>query len=227
VRRAMELWQEAEAEIAEGENRAEYLRGLFQAVDGKAVPIFTDSPRDWAARLKAYPGDERDVERALWSKAFPAELVEKRLFKDKSLTKAQRHRFLLGLARACIRFGMEGPRIATKGRPEYLGGQLIPEQEGFPIHPENLQIAEKSQPHGGKRLIPSREVEFVRQVEALLSEPSLYAHLVRWAVEVRQRVWLMPKSAIFLRVCGRSLKDRTRNNAFSSSGSLASKVARR
>ena len=45
VRRALELWQEAEVGIAECENRAEYLRGLFQSVDGKNIPIFTDPPK--------------------------------------------------------------------------------------------------------------------------------------------------------------------------------------
>jgi hypothetical protein len=108
VRRAMELWQEAEVEIAECENRAG-IRSLFQSANGRDIPIFTDSPKDWVERLKAYPGDQRDVERALWDKTFPAETVERRLFKDKTLTKTQRHRFLLGLARACIRFNLEGP----------------------------------------------------------------------------------------------------------------------
>ena len=143
------------------------------------------------------------MDRALWNKAFPAELVEKRLFKDKTLTKTQRRKLLLALARACIRFDMEGPPIAYRGRPKYLGaGGLIPEEEGFPIHPQNLEIAEKNRHAGGKRLIPEAEVKFVRQVEALLSEPNLDAHLVRWAVEVRQRQLAEAKK----RVIPRSLR---------------------
>jgi hypothetical protein len=188
VRRAMELWQEAEVQIGESENRAEYIRGLFQSADGRNIPIFTDSPKDWTARLKAYPGDERDVERALWDKTFSTESVAKRLFKDKTLTRANRHKLLLGLAKLCIRYDMEGPWVVGKGRLKYLGGgALIPDQEGFPIHPQNLEITENSPRERGTRQIPAVEVEFVRQVEALLSNSTLYAHLVRWAVEVRQR----------------------------------------
>jgi hypothetical protein len=209
VRRAMEFWKEAEVEIAESENRAEYIRSLFQSATGRDIPIFTDSPKDWAERLKAYPGDQSDVERALWNKTFPAETVARRLFKDKSLSTTQRHRFLLGLARACIRFNLEGPLVASRGRLEYLGGGLIPDQEGFPIHPHNLEIAENSQCQGGKRQIPGREVNFVKEVEALLSQPSLYAYLVRWAVEVRQRALQEAKK----RVLPASLRARNERRA--------------
>ena len=61
VHRAMALWSEAEQEIAEHENRAEYLRSLFRTKDGKEIPIFTDTPEDWRARLAGYPGDAGGV----------------------------------------------------------------------------------------------------------------------------------------------------------------------
>jgi hypothetical protein len=109
VKRAWALWSEAEVEIAEHEKRVEYLRNLFWTHNGQGIPIFTDTPDDWHARLKGYPGDERDVDRALWSQEFPAEVVEKQLFKDKNLTRSSRHALFLGLAKACILFNMEGP----------------------------------------------------------------------------------------------------------------------
>src|SRR5215471_15724195 len=142
VRRALELWCEAETGIAEHENRREFLHGLFRARNGGEIPIFADSPADWRARLKAYPGDERDVERAMWDQIFPAEAVAKQLFRDRTLSKELRRKLLVGLVRQCIRFDMEGPLVPYKGRLEYLdGGEFIEPEVGFPIHPKNLERA--------------------------------------------------------------------------------------
>jgi hypothetical protein len=85
--------------------------------------------------------------------------------------------------------------------------RLIPDQEGFPIHPQNLEITENSPRERGTRQIPAVEVEFVRQVEALLSNSTLYAHLVRWAVEVRQRGLREAKKRVIPSLRGRREDD--------------------
>ena len=204
VRRAMALWREAEQEIAEHENRAEYLRSLFRTRDGKEVPIFTDSPEDWRARLAGYPGDVGDLDKALWDQEFPAELVEKQLFKDKTFKRETRRKLFLGLARAAILFDMEGPPIAYAKRLDYLeDGDFVAPKDGFPIHPKNLERAEQNYRGGGKMLIPEKEVRFVEQTQAMLSAPKLYAHLARWVVEVRQRQLAQARS----RVIPASLKE--------------------
>jgi hypothetical protein len=188
VKRAMALWSEAEAEIAENDNRIEYLRNLFWTPNGKDIPIFTDTPKDWQARLKAYPGDERDVKNVLWEKEVPAEVVEKQLFRDKKLSRDTRHTFFLALAKLCIIHDMEGPPVPYAGQLNYLeAGEFIAPQPGFPIHPKNLERAEKNYKGVGKMLIPATEVRFVEKIQAMLSKPKLYAYLVRWAVEVRQK----------------------------------------
>lgn len=197
VRRALELWSEAEVSISEFENRAQFLRGLFHAHNGKNIPIFTDSPRDWLARLKSYPGDERDVNKAMWDQTFPTEFVEKQLFKDKTLSKDSRRRLFVGLGRASIRFDMEGPLVANAGRLNYLGdSEFVAPQSGFPIHPKNLELAEKNYRGVGEMLVPAKEMRFVKEVEAMLSQPQLNAHLARWAVEVRQKQLAESKSRI-------------------------------
>jgi hypothetical protein len=188
VRRAMELWGEAELTVAESENRAEYLRSLFQTPGGKEIAIFADSPEDWNARLKSYPGDQRDVERAMWDRTFPAGVVAKYLFRDRTLSNEARRKLLIGLARASIRLDMEGPLVPHKGRLNYLeGGGFVAPEEGFPIHPKNLELARAKHRGAGEMLIPGREAKFVKEVEGLLSQPNLYAYLVRWAVDVRHR----------------------------------------
>ena len=197
VRRAMALWGEAEMEIAEHDKRMEYLRSLFGRLGEKYIPIFADTPKDWQARLKAYPGDERDVDRALWSHEFPAELVEKQLFKDKTLKRETRRTLFLGLVRAAILFDMEGPPIPYTKRLDYLeGGEFVAPQEGFPIHPKNLERAEQNHKGFGKMLIPGNEVRFVDQTKARLAAPKLSAHLVRWVVEVRQRQLAQARSRV-------------------------------
>ena len=188
VKRAMELWSESETGLAESENWRAYLHGLFHAPGGGEIPIFADSPEDWQARLKAYPGDERDIERAMWDQTFPAEVVAKQLFRDRTFSKENRRKFLIGLARQCIRFDMEGPLVACKGKLDYLqGGPFIAPEEGFPIHPKNLERMRSEGHRWGRGWVPGREVWFVKEVEGLLSQPKLYGHLVRWAVEVRQK----------------------------------------
>jgi hypothetical protein len=67
------------------------------------------------------------------------------------------------------------------------GGPFIAPEDGFPIHPKNLQRARSEGPRWGPGWIPGREVWFVKEVEVLLSQPVLCGQLVRWAVEVRQR----------------------------------------
>ena len=44
-----------------------------------------------------------------------------------------RRKFLVGLGRQCIRFDMEGPLVAHKGRLEYLeeGGEFIAPETGL------------------------------------------------------------------------------------------------
>jgi hypothetical protein len=214
VRRARELWIEAETEVAECENRAEFLRGLFHARDGGDIPIFTDPPEEWRARLKEYPGDERDVERAMWEQTFPGEMVEKQLFRDRTLTRGLRHRLVLGLARQCIQFDMEGPLVPYKGRVGYLedGGFIAPEA-GFPIHPKNLERAKSNYRGEGEVLIPAMEVRFVKQVEALLSAPKLYAHLVRWAVEVRHKHLAESKTRVIPESLRRRWHERDRDES--------------
>src|SRR5688572_6311017 len=87
VGRAMALWREAETELAEHENRAEYLRCLFGDGDSKESPLLTDTQEEWAARIKGYPGEESEVIKALWDKQYATEQVAKWLFKDKTLTR--------------------------------------------------------------------------------------------------------------------------------------------
>lgn len=199
VRRAWELWTAAEAELAEHDNRIEFLRSLFWTHNGRDIPIFTDSPAEWCERLKAYPGDQRDVEKALWNKEFPTEEVQKQLFKDKKLGRDTRRTFLVGLVKACIRFDMEGPLAASNRRLEYLGsklGEFIGPREGFPIHPKNLELAEANYKGIGKMEIPKQKVRFVEEAEAMLSKPKQTAVLVRWAVEVRQKQLALARSRV-------------------------------
>lgn len=193
VRRAMEFWREAELEIAEHENRAEYLRNLSGAGDG--APLFDDTPEEWAARLKGYPGDEADVTQALWDKTFPTDKVEKLLFRDRALARDTRHKMLLGLIRVSILHDMPGPRIANTRTIDYLEeGGFLPPQAGFPIHPKNVERAREHNRKHGPQEIPANEVWFVKQVEAVLSKPVLNAHQVRWAVEMRQKQLALAKS---------------------------------
>jgi len=194
VRRAMDLWHEAEEEIKEHGNRVDFLRRLFWTPNGKEIPIFTDTPKNWQARLKAYPGEERDVERAMWNQEFPAERVEKKLFPDKNIAVETKHLFTLALARVCINHDLEGPLVSGQGRLEYIeseNGVFIDPIAGFPIHPKNRARAENHHRticRGyGEMLIPRKEVDFVNNIQALLSKPKLNANLVRWAVEVRQK----------------------------------------
>lgn len=210
IRKALELWREAEAEIHEREDRTEYLHNLFRTPNGKDIPIFSDIPEIWLNRLKAYPGDQREVERAMWDQKFPVEEVQKQLYRDKSLSRGTRQQLFLGLVKAAIHYNMEGPLVSGRGRLEYLGtvdGEFIKPREGFPIHPKNLECAEehyrKVWRGVGKMLIPAKEVRFVDEITALLSAPALNAFLVRWLVEVRQRQLEVAKS----RVIPASLKE--------------------
>jgi len=195
IRRAMELWQEAEVELAEHQNRVDYLRCLFGGKGGGDGPLFTDTPEEWAARIKGYPGDERDVRKALREKLFSTADIEKRLYRDKSLSRDTRHRLFLGLVRASIRFEMAGPPILDTATIDYLQpGGFLPPQAGFPIHPKNVELAKANHRGFGPVEIPANEVRFVEQIEGVLSQPTLNAHQVRWAVEVRQKLLVLAKS---------------------------------
>ncbi len=188
IRRAMALWHEAEVEIAEHEKRVEYLRCLFGTPDGKESPLFTDTPEEWAARIKGYPGDEGDVSTALWNKEYPTEEIEKRLFKDKAMARDTRRRLFLGLVRASILCDMAGPLIPNTKTIDYLEtGSFIQPLTGFPIHPKNVELAKENHRGHGPVEIPANEVYFVKQIEGVLCKPTLNAHQVRWAVEVRQK----------------------------------------
>lgn len=145
VKRAWALWHEAEEELGEHDNRVEFLRGLFATPNGKNIPIFTDTAEEWRARLQAYPGDTRDVERAMWDREFSTEEVQKQLYRDKSVPRGTRQKLFLGLVRAAINYGMEGPLVNRRGRLEYIGtvnGEFIKAIDGFPIHPKNKECAE-------------------------------------------------------------------------------------
>ena len=197
VKRAMALWNEAEAELAEHDNRREYLRGLFWTPNGKRIPIFSDSPEAWSARLKGYPGHERDVNKALWDQEFENEFVQKQLFKDKSLSRDTRQTLFLGLVRASILFDMPGPPVPCKDKPEYLGSSMfIDPRPGFPIHPANVELAETNYSGYGKMKIPSKEVAYVDGVTKMLLAPKLNGYLVRWAAEVRLRQVALAKSRV-------------------------------
>lgn len=197
VRRAWDLWKEAEMEIAEHDNRVAYLRSLFSTPNGKDIPIFTDSPEDWRARLEAYPGDPGDVARAMWQPEFPNEEVQRQLFRDKTLGRDTRRTLFLGLARLCILYDMEGPSIPHAKRLEYLGsGNFVDPTPGFPIHPKNLEMAKANYRGAGKMQIPAKEVDFMKTAVALLSKPKLYAHLVRWAGEIRQKQLALAKTRV-------------------------------
>lgn len=214
VRRALELWSEAETGLAEYENRREFLHGLFHARDGGEIPIFADAPENWRARLKAYPGDERDVESAMWDQTFPAVTVAKQLFRDRTFSRESRRKFLIGLGRLCIRFDMDGPLVPYKGRLEYLeGGEFIAPEPGFPIHPKNLERAKSNYRGVGGMMIPAREVRFVKEVEAMLSQPTLCAHLVRWAVEIRLKQLAESKARIIPESLRRQRHERDRGES--------------
>ena len=77
---------EAEVEIAEHEKRVEYLRNLFWTHNGKGIPIFHSTRQMTGVHgSKVIPATSGMWIRALWSQEFPAEMVEKQLFKDKNL----------------------------------------------------------------------------------------------------------------------------------------------
>lgn len=214
VKRAWEMWHEAETEIAEHDNRDEFLRNLFWTHDGKNIPLFTDSPKDWQARIKSYPGDQRDVNRAMWNREFSNEEVQKQLFRDKTLSRDTRRRLLLKLAKVSIMFEMDGPPIAYQGRLDYLkAGPLMEPQDGFPIHPRNWERAKENHNGVGKMLIPANEFYFVRKVEELLAKPKLNAHLVRWAAEVRQRQLAASKTRIIPKSLRRRRAERDRDES--------------
>jgi hypothetical protein len=195
VRRAMALWQEAETELAEYERRAEYLRCLFGAGDGKDAPLFNETPEEWSARVKGYPGDEADVMKVLWDREYPTEQVAKVLFKDKTLTREARRKLLLSLIRVSIVNDLPGPRIPNTRTIDYLEvGGFLPPQPGFPIHRQNVELARERHRGHGPMEIPANEVYFVRQVEMVLAQPALNAHQVRWAVEARQKQLALAKS---------------------------------
>jgi hypothetical protein len=195
VRRAMALWKEAETELAEHERRAEYLRCLLGPGDAKEAPLFDDTPEEWAARIKGYPGDEADVLKALWDRQYPTEQVAKWLFKDKTLTRDTRRKLLLGLIRVSILNDLPGPRIANTRTIDYLeAGGFLPPQPGYPIHRTNVERARERHRGRGPMEIPANEVYFVKQVEGVLAQPSLNAHQVRWAVEARQKQLALAKS---------------------------------
>ena len=203
VKRAWEIWKESQSEIDNHEKRAEFLRSLFWTPNGKNIPIFTDSPEDWAARIKAYPGHQRDVERAMWEERFENKEVQKQLFKDKTLSNDLRRKLFLGLARASIIHDVEGPPVAYAGKLEYLGSEFCEYtelREGFPIHPKNMELAEKNyrvrNKGYGKIEIPLKEVLFMEKAVALLSAPKLYGYVVRWAVEVRQKQLAISKTRV-------------------------------
>jgi hypothetical protein len=203
VKRAWEILKESQAEIDDHESRAEFLRNLFWTPSGKKVPVFTDRPKAWEARIKAYPGDQRDVSKAMWEDRFPNEEVQKQLFKDKNFSRDNRQQLFVGLARASIYYDMEGPVVACAGKLKYLGsvgGVFGEPQEGYPIHPKNQEYAEEHHRKicrgYGKMLIPMKEVWYVEKVKAMLSEPKLNAHLVRWAVEVRQKQLAISKTRV-------------------------------
>ena len=203
VKRALEIWKESQSEIDDHANRAEFLRSLFWAPNKKNIPIFNDSPEDWAARIKAYPGDQRDVSRALWDHEFSNEDVQKQLYKDKALSRETRNKLFLALAKASIHHDMEGPAVAYAGRLKYLGTvgvEFGDPQEGYPIHPKNQEYAlehhRKICRGYGKMLIPMIEVRYVDKVKELLSQPKLTAQLVRWAVEVRQKQLAISKTRV-------------------------------
>ncbi|MEY4385009.1 MAG: hypothetical protein RLY20_292 [Verrucomicrobiota bacterium] len=203
VRRALELWAEAELELGEHENRREYLLELFRSPDGKKIPIFTDTAEEWAARLASCPADRGDVSHALWNYEFENDEVQRQLFRDKKLTREQRQQLFLGLVKASIHYDMAAPWSASNVPFNYLGrvdGRFIEPQEGFPIHPKNCEIAEEHHRKicrgYGKVLIPAEEVRFVEDVTELLSKPKLKAVHVRWAVEVRQKQLALAKSRV-------------------------------
>jgi hypothetical protein len=98
---------------------------------------------------------------------------------------------------------MEGPVVAYAGQLKYLGsvgGEFGEPQEGYPIHPKNQEYAvehhRKICRGYGKMLIPMVEVRYVEKVKAMLSQPKLNAHLVRWAVEVRQKQLAIAKARV-------------------------------
>ena len=194
VKRAWEIWKEAELEIIEHDNRVAYLRSLFWSPNRKYIPIFTDTPEEWQARFKDYPGEESDVERAMWNKEFAVEEVKKQFYRDNNINRDTQQKLFLGLAKAAIHYDMAGPLVSGQRRLEYLqsvDGCFIDPPEGFPIHPKNRELAKNHfnticRGHG-KILTPKKEVDFVNTIQALLSKPKLNANLVRWAVEVRQK----------------------------------------
>ena len=194
VKRAWEIWREAEIEIAEHDERIDFLHRLFWTPNGQNVPIFTDSPKDWQARIQSYTGDQCDVERAMWNQEFPAERVEKKLYSDNNIKVENKHSFTLALAKVCIINDLEGPLVSGQGHLDYIAsvnGHFIDSIPGFPIHPIYLKNAENyfetvSKSRGNK-LMSKKEWDFVNIIQNLLSQPKLNAHLVRWAVEVRQK----------------------------------------
>jgi hypothetical protein len=64
-------------------------------------------------------GPWRDANRPLRDTEYSTEVVKKHLFKDKALNRGTRRTLFLGLARACIRFNMEGPPVDRALRLDY------------------------------------------------------------------------------------------------------------
>jgi hypothetical protein len=82
-----------------------------------------------------------------------------------------RRKLLVGVARAAIRLDTEGPLVPHKGRLSYFGGgDFVGPEDGFPIHPKNLERAQNIYRGGGEMPIPDEQTEPIGSVLHLRGE---------------------------------------------------------
>lgn len=141
IKRAMILWAEADREIEQVQGRAEYLTAIHNA-------IYTDTPKEWKARLDGYPGDRSDIDKALMRRE-PADKVRRKLFKDKNLKKETLRKLLAGLVKYAKNHDMRPPPTIVRTARELPADPTLPYYNAWmPRYEENDVIAKSdSWPH--------------------------------------------------------------------------------
>jgi hypothetical protein len=174
VKQAITLWTEAERELEQVQQRAEYLRDLVAV-------IYTAAPDEWQARIKGYPGEAADIDKELL-KRVPASKVHQTLFRDKRDSKQTRKTLFVGLMTYAQKHGMTPPpRISrsTDGRVKMNLESGSPNFGGYQM-PKIWEVVHKDYRW------PTEENQLGGMRQALGAD-ELSLHGVRWAVEVRQR----------------------------------------
>lgn len=170
IKQAMTLWAEAERELDQVQHRADYLRDLVTV-------IYTATPEEWQQRLDAFPGDRSDIDRELLRRV-PAEKVHQTLFRNKKDSKQARKTLFVGLIKFAQSHEMEPPpSVHTVGKP-VEANESSPYYNSRRLKTWDVVAKEKVWPK------VQIQIDWMRQ---RLGANELTLHVVRWAVEVRQR----------------------------------------